>query len=109
MASERQVAAQLLEQVLAGELPPEEGEARWPANEGDDHSLNAAFHALGHYRADARTRAKNERYSEMQTAELREIAKRLANDEDLDQSVLDSLEPRGCLLQPLGSRRRRPG
>jgi hypothetical protein len=110
LASERQIAADLLSRVLSGGLRPEEAEAHWPGNEADDPSLHAAMHALQHYRVDADIRAKDRRYAALQTAELAEIARHLSLDEDVDQAVLDYMEPRpGCLFKLLGTGSRPPG
>jgi hypothetical protein len=107
LKSESQIAADLLEQVLSGSLAADEAERGWPKNESDDRSLHAALHALGHYRVDADIRAKDERYSEWQTDQLRQIAGDLASDSEVDPAILDALEPRpGCLFGMLARRKR---
>jgi len=113
VAPERQAASDLIRRVLSGELEPVEAEAEWPPNESDDRSIHAALHALQHYRVDMDIRAKDPRYGDWQTGQLRDIAGSLAAGQDVDKQILDALEPRpGCLFGLLGrrdSRRVPPG
>jgi hypothetical protein len=93
MDSNLQTAGLLLRQVLAGELAPEAAEARWPDPEGDDRSLNAAMHALQHYRSDATRRSSDAEYARRQTDELLQMADRLATGQPLDSETLHSFDP----------------
>jgi hypothetical protein len=101
--SDRQVAARLLQEVLAGRLEPQAAEDRFPGLDGDDRSLHVAMHALQHYRQDSDIRAKDDRYAQLQTGELQRIAASLAIDEDVDPEIAAALEPLpGCLFRLLG-------
>lgn len=103
MESDRQTAAKLLQDVLAGRLDPEIAESHFPGLDGDDRSLHVAMHALQHYRVDLDIRAKDSRYAQWQTSELNQIATSLAMDEDVAPEISDALEPRpGCLFRLFG-------
>ncbi|NQU40345.1 MAG: hypothetical protein HQ523_10370 [Lentisphaerae bacterium] len=77
LPEKRKRAAQLLRDVLAGDLTPEEARATWPDANGDA-SLDSAFHALFHFEDDADVRGRDKKYADWQTSDLKQMADALS-------------------------------
>lgn len=75
----RQWVAQLIRQVLSGEITPNDAIKQCDdLCKTDDESILRALHALYHYRDDTDIRQKDIAYKKMQENALESIADRLA-------------------------------
>ena len=66
----RTIAANILGKVLSGEISPVTARTSWPEASGDA-LLDQAYHQLYHFEDDADIRARDLKYSEWQSAEMR--------------------------------------
>ena len=75
------VAAKLMDQVLAGEIPPETALDEWP-DCGDIHAtlLNNAWTALRHFADDADIHETDQNYLDSERYKLKECVLRLRHD-----------------------------
>ncbi len=93
LSEKRKRAAQLLRDVLAGDVTPEEARNAWPQADGDA-SLDSAFHALFHFEDDADVRDRDKKYADWQTAQLNEMADALSSGTGLSEEQIEWLTPR---------------
>ena len=79
--SARLVAATLIDQVLAGELPPEKALDEWPRSNASDRALmNNAWTALSHFADDADIHERDREYLDAERHKLQEYASRLRSE-----------------------------
>ncbi len=72
------MVARLIDEVLAGELPPEMALEDWPRSEpGDKALINAAWTALQHFADDEDIHRVDAEYLEAERNKLKEYASRL--------------------------------
>jgi HrpA-like RNA helicase len=87
----RQQVAQLLEDVLMERLSPQVAINRWPVPKTvQDPSLECAFWALWHFEADEVQQQTEMYYMDAQLELLRQMARFLAQDQDLPPYMLAS-------------------
>lgn len=92
ISEERIRVAEILKQILEGNLLPEESLKLWPECQ-DDTSILAAKHALEHFINDKDIREKDDNYEKQQISQLSRFKDKLEKGEPLDKNDIEWLTP----------------